>query len=405
MNRTTFSILFFVKKTKLNKKQEAPIYLRITVNGDRAEISIKRSIDPAKWNPSKGQAKSFTQDEKDLNQYLKHINRQVFLKQQQLEERNKVISARCLMNAYLNKDDDKKTILQVYDEHNKKLFALVGKSVALGTYQRHVTSRDHIERFIQYKYGMKDYYLKDINPEFLDQLETYFRVDRGCNNNTTVKYIRNFSKIVRLAIRNEWLSTNPLKNLKLRIEPVDKDYLTQEELHAIQSKKITIERIDQVRDIFVFCCYTGLAYIDVYSLKYSDIETVLNGSQRLKIRRQKTGQAAFIPLLPPAITIIEKYKKHPICVHKNVVLPVLSNQKMNAYLKEVADFCGIPKNLTTHCARHTFATTVTMAHDISMENVSKMLGYSSLTITRQYARILDQTVSKEMGQLAKRLYS
>ena len=262
MNRTTFSILFFIKKSKLNKKQEAPIYLRITVNGERAETSIKRSIDPARWNPSKGLARSFTQVEKDLNQYLKHINRQVYIKQQELEEKNKVVSARSLMNAYLNKDDDKKTILQVYDEHNKKLFALIGKGVALGTYQRHVTSRDHIERFIQNKYEMRDYYLKDINPEFLDHLDTYFRVDRKCNNNTTVKYIRNFSKIVRLAIRNEWLTTNPLKNLKLKMEPVDKDYLTKEELHAIQSKKITIERIDQVRDIFVFCCYTGLAYVD-----------------------------------------------------------------------------------------------------------------------------------------------
>ena len=178
-----------------------------------------------------------------------------------------MVGARSLMNAYLNKDDDKKTILQVYDEHNKKLFALVGKGVALGTYQRHVTSRDHIERFVCKKYGLSDYYLKDINPEFLDQLDTYFRVDRRCNNNTTVKYIRNFSKIVRLAIRNEWLTTNPLKNLKLKMEPVDKDYLTKEELHAIQSKKITIERIDQVRDIFILLLYRvslcGLSCIDI----------------------------------------------------------------------------------------------------------------------------------------------
>ncbi len=404
MNRTTFSILFFIKKSKLNKKREAPIYLRITVNGERAETSIKRSIDPDRWNSSKGLALSFTQDEKDLNHYLKHINRQVYIKQQQLEEKNKVVSARSLMNAYLNKDDDKKTILQVYDKHNKKLFALIGKGVALGTYQRHVTSRDHIERFVLSKYGMSDYYLKDINPEFLDHLDTYFRVDRGCNNNTTVKYIRNFSKIVRLAIRNEWLTTNPLKNLKLKVEPVDKDYLTKEELHAIQSKKITIERIDQVRDIFVFCCYTGLAYIDSRALTYDDIETILDGSQRLKIRRQKTGHAAFIPLLPPAIAIIEKYRSHPICARKGVVLPVLSNQKMNAYLKEVADLCGITKNLTTHCARHTFATTVTLANNISMESVSKMLGHSSLNMTKQYARILDRTIADEMGQLKEKLY-
>jgi site-specific recombinase XerD len=191
----------------------------------------------------------------------------------------------------------------------------------------------------------------------------------------------------------------------MKVEPVDKEYLTEEELHLVQSKPIKFDRIDQVRDIFVFCCYTGLAYVDAHALKYDNIESDSDGNLRLKIRRQKTGQAAYIPLLPPAIAIIDKYRNHPECIRKDVVLPVLSNQKMNAYLKEVADLSGIKKNLTTHAARHTFATTVTLANNISMESVSKMLGHSDMTITKQYARILDRTISNEMGQLAKKLYS
>lgn len=250
---------------------------------------------------------------------------------------------------------------------------------------------------------MVDYYLKDIDPDFVDKYETYFRVDRGCNNNTTVKYVRNFAKIIRHAIRNEWIQTNPLKNLNLKIEEVDKPFLNQDEINAIHSKQIDIERIAQVRDIFLFCCYTGVAYVDAHALTPDHIEYGPDGTRWIKIRRSKTGKPAHIPLLPFPLEIIERYKNNPVCERKGVILPVLSNQKMNAYLKEVADLCGIKKNLTTHCARHTFATTVTLANNVSMESVSKMLGHSDMRITKQYARILDKTIAREMDQLAHKM--
>ncbi|MFC2080706.1 phage integrase SAM-like domain-containing protein [Bacteroidota bacterium] len=293
MSRKTFSILFFIKKSKLNRNGEAPIYMRITIDGERSETSIKRSIDQSRWNNDKGAARARSNFEQDLNQYLKHITHQVYLKQQELEEQNRVISAKSLMNAYLNKDDDdRRTILQVYDEHNVKLKLLVGKGVAYNTYKRHITSRGHLGKFIREKYEMRDYYLKDINPEFVDRFDTYFRVDRGCNNNTTVKYIANFAKIIRHAMTNEWIQTNPLRKLQLKIDPVDKEYLNQEELEKIQLKSISCERIAQVRDIFVFCCFTGLAYVDAHALTYDNIETGSNGAIRLRIKRQKTGQPA-----------------------------------------------------------------------------------------------------------------
>jgi site-specific recombinase XerD len=183
-----------------------------------------------------------------------------------LERKNRVI-ARTLLNRYLNKDDDdKRTILRVHEEHNKKMYLLIGKGVAFNTYKRYETSKDHLERFIGKEFGQSDYYLKDINPEFLDKYETYFRVDRNCNNNTTAKYIKNFAKIIRWAMKNEWISNNPLKYLKLKYETVDKEYLTDEELTIITEKSIKVERIAMVRDIFVFCCYTGLAYVDAHAL-------------------------------------------------------------------------------------------------------------------------------------------
>ena len=377
--------------------------MRITIDGERSETSIKRSIEPNRWHMSKGSARALSKFEKDLNQYLKHISHQVYLKQQELEEKNKIVSARTLMNLYLNKGDDKKTILKVYEEHNNKLKLLIGKGVAFNTYKRHKTSKRHLEKFLKEKYKMRDYYLTDIDPEFVEKYETYFRIDRGCNNNTTVKYVRNFAKIIRIAQNKEWISSNPLRNLQLKIEEVDKPFLNDVELNAVVNKKMQIERIAQVRDVFVFCCYTGLAFVDVLSLTLNDIDSTNDGTLWIRKRRNKTKQWAHIPILPIAKRILDKYKSHPVCLDKGVLLPVLSNQKMNAYLKEVADLCGITKNLTTHCARHTFATTVTLANNISMESVSKMLGHSSLNITKRYARIIDKTIAGEMEQLAKKL--
>lgn len=403
MTRRTFSILFLIKRNKLNKKGEVPIYMRITVDRERSETTIKRSIPDEYWDSDRSKAKRGYKYYKQLNAYMDQIRNQVFSHQQDIERNNKIVTAKSLMNRYLGRDEENRTILDIYKEHNNKMYKRIGAGAAEGTYKRHLTSKDHLERFIRQEYKVSDMYLNEITPEFVEKYEEYFRVDRRCGNNTTAKYLRNFGKIINWAIKNEWLSTNPLRNLKLKIEPVDKEFLTEDELERIKSKRITIERISSVRDIFVFCCYTGLAYIDVYSLTYKDIETGPNGSLRLRIKRKKTGTVAYIPLLPQAMVIIDKYRDHPVCRIKNTVLPVLSNQKMNGYLKEVADLCGIEKNLTTHCARHTFATTVTLANNIPMEVVSKMLGHTNLNITKQYARILDKTIDNEMDQLARKL--
>jgi len=404
MNRKTFTIMFFIKRTKLLKNQEAPIYLRITVDGERAETTINRSINPEYWNDQKEAANSQAEHASDLNQYLNQIRYQIYQHQKDLIDKNVSITAQALKNAYLNiNDGEKRMILQVYQEHNENLKLLLNKGIAPGTYERHVTSRKHLERFIQDTFNKKDYSLKDIDHGFIVKYETFLRTKRNCCNNTTVKYIKNFGKIIRFALNNDWIRVNPFRNIKYRLEEVDKPYLNLEELNSLIKKHIPILRTAQVRDVFVFCCFTGLAFIDVKSLCFKDIEIGFDGNSWIKKQRHKSKQWQHVPLLPVAKQIIEKYSRHPECVRKGVLLPVLTNQKMNAYLKEVADLCGITKNLTTHCARHTFATTVTLANNISMESVSKMLGHSSLAMTKKYARILDSTIGKEMDQLAEKL--
>ncbi len=396
--------MFMIRRGQLLRNHEAPIYMRITVDGERAEISIKRTIDPAYWDGVKGNAKTGFSFAKELNNRFDQIRYEVYQIQQELIDRNKPVTAQALKNAYLNiNDEGNRTILQVYLEHNENMKLLINKGVSYGTYERHVTSRKHLESYIQDTYNKEDYLLRDVDHQFIVKYETYLRSKRNCCNNTTVKYIKNFGKIIRYALSNDWIRVNPFRNIKYRLEEVDKSFLNLEELNSVINKHITILRVAQVRDVFVFCCFTGLAFVDVKSLCLKDLETGFDGNPWIKKQRHKSKQWAHIPLLPLAKQIIDKYSTNPDCIRKGVLLPVLTNQKMNAYLKEVADLCGITKNLTTHCARHTFATTVTLANKISMESVSKMLGHSSLAMTKKYARILDSTIGQEMNQLAMKL--
>jgi site-specific recombinase XerD len=404
MERQTFNIMFFIKRTKLLKNNEAPILMRITINGERAEISVHRSIHPDQWNKVKGCAKQSTASGKELNHYLDQIRYQIYLHQQELKNKNKPVTPVSLRNAYLKIGNEvKRFILQVYKDHNDDLKSRIDKGVSKATFIRHESSRNNLERFIIATYNSTDYNLNDIGHTFISKYEVFLRTKRNCNNNSTMKYISNFSKVIKLAMDNEWIKNDPLSKIKLKLEEVNKPFLNRDEVTALISKNFNIPRIAQVRDIFVFCCYTGLAYIDVKSLCKKDIEVGVDDNIWIRKQRHKSKQWAHIPLLPVAKEIINRYAFDKECIKKGVLLPVLSNQKMNAYLKEIADICGITKNLTTHCARHTFATTVTLANQISMESVSKMLGHASLTMTRKYARILDATIGKEMSSLAEKL--
>lgn len=399
--------MFFIRRTKLRKNLEAPVLMRITVNGERTDVSIQRTILPDQWNRDRGCAKPTTRYGKELNQCLDETRLQVYQCHQELLSKNLPVTAVTLKTAFLHgiEEAEVHTLLDLYREHNANLKSMIDKGVSRATYIRHETSRRNLERFLHDIYHKEDINIKDITHVFVKDYETYLRTTRNCNNNSTVKYIKNFGKIVKEAMNRDWLHVNPFRNIRFHLEEVDKPFLNQAELKKIMAKEFTIKRIAQVRDVFVFCCFTGLAFIDVKTLTPKDIETGIDGDPWIRKQRNKSKQWAHIPLLPVAKQIIEKYKYTPESQRKGVLLPVLSNQKMNAYLKEIADLCGITKNLTTHCARHTFATTVTLANHISMESVSKMLGHSSLNMTQKYARILDSTIGQEMNQLAEKLKS
>jgi site-specific recombinase XerD len=314
-------------------------------------------------------------------------------------DNNKEVTAENIKNTLLGKTEEKKFILEIFQKHNEQLEALVGKDFAPGTLERYKTSLQHTRSFIQWKFGKDDIDIQSLNYEFITDYEFWLKTVRNCAHNTTVKYLANFKKIVLSCVKKGWLVRDPFMGYKMVKKEVLREVLDKSELDAIHSKIFCIERLNQVRDIFLFCCYTGLAYIDVKNLRRDQIKVGIDGEQWIFSQRQKTESPTRLPLLPQALEIIDAYENHPQCSNKGLLLPVMSNQKMNAYLKEIADVCGIHKTLTFHIARHTFATTITLGNGVPIETVSKMLGHKSLKQTQHYAKILDLKVSHDMAKL------
>ncbi len=400
----TFTLLFYLKKRSNYVTGKLPIYLRITVNGQRFELATKRYCDPEKWNTASGRQNGTREEARLLNNYLETMQTKVFEVRRQLIESNIEITAEAV-KAKLSGAGDKPTfILEVFQAHNDQLAKLIGIDYARGTLKRYETCLSHTRNFIQWKYKADDLDINKLDYDFISDYEFWFKTIRKCDHNTSMKYLANFKKIVWICVKKGWLARDPFHAYKMSKREVNRQALTQSELTRISEKEFGTERLDQVRDIFVFCCYTGLAYVDVYKLKRSEVVEGFDGGDWITIKRQKTDSASLIPLLPPAFEIIKKYEDHPQVIAQDRLLPVLSNQKMNAYLKEIADVCSIDKAITFHLARHTFATTVTLSNGVPIESVSKMLGHSNIRTTQIYAKVVDKKISEDMKKI-KALYS
>ncbi|WP_316928907.1 site-specific integrase [Mucilaginibacter paludis] len=280
--------------------------------------------------------------------------------------------------------------------------ALIGNGYASGTLTCFETTLKHTQGLLAWKYQLSDIDIKKIDHDFITSYEFYLRSEKKCGNNSAVKYIKNFKKIIRVCLASGWVTHDPFVNYKENMKIVDRVFLNKEKLQAMADKTFSTQRLNQVRDIFLFSCFTGLAYANVYKLKRTEIIQGIDGEMWIYTKRKKTDTPSHIPLLPSALSLLNKYTDHPACSNSGKALPVSTNQKMNAYLKEIADVCGINKELTYHIACHTFATTVTLSNGVPIETVSKMLGHSNIKTTQHYAKILDLKVSQYMALLRKK---
>ena len=408
-HRNTFGISFFVKKYKA-KSGLAPIYARITVKGKYLDVSLKRKVELDNWDERSGTTKGRKSEAHQLNQYLEQVRNRFYECREELEKERKLVTPEAVKNRYLGNDQQGQTLLELIKYHNTEM-----KSVLTwGTLKNYFTTQKYIEKFLKEKLKTSDVHLAELNYKFITRFESFVKGNRliknqkPCDQNGTMKHMERLRKMVSLAVKLEWLDKDPFYQYQLKFQKSRRGYLTAEELKTIEQTQFLEPRLTLIRDIFVFGCYTGLSYIEVYNLTSDQIVMGMDGNRWIAGQRQKSGELFNVPLLPQALTIMEQYQEHPRAVNEGKLLPVYTNRKINAYLKEIAHICGIEKRLTFHLARHTFATTVTLANGVPIESVSKMLGHTKISTTARrpgqiYAKVVEQKLSQDMMALKDKL--
>jgi len=397
---STFSILFWADFSR-TKNDQASIYARITVNGKRATISLKRKVLVSDWDVHKNRARGTNQKSRILNSYLDETYNHLFKCYRDLMNEYKLITAQAVKARYLGNDENNRSITDIINYHNEDMV----NKLKWGTQKNYYTTQGYISKFLSKFYKTTDLYLRELDYHFIIKFEKYLRDyvpedhQKPMGNNTVMKHIERFRKMINLSLKLGWIERDPFINFKAKFIKNERGFLSLEELQEIENKQFSIHRLELVKDLFVFSCYTSLSYIDVIHLTADNICIGIDGELWIYYKREKTTKPIRIPLLPKALQIIEKYKSNRKSIAQGSIFPKISNQKLNSYLKEITDVCGIKKNLTFHIARHTFATTVTLSNGMPIETVSKLLGHSRISTTQIYAKVIERKVSDDMQKL------
>ena len=396
--KSTFSVIFYLRRDRKKRDGTCPVMCRITIDGIDTRFNTKLHVQLSKWDVNANKVSGINPESRNLNARLDDIKASLHRIYHDLQ-RFDIVTPEKIKGEFLGLDESGETILKLFDKHNEDVASMVGISKSAATLQKYNVTRKHVANFIKKKYRVSDMAVKSINDMFLRDFEVYLLTQERVSHNTMAKFMQFFKRIIILARNNGLIVHDPFANYKIQLKKVDRGYLTEQEMNKIIQKKFPTKRLEQVRDIFIFSCFTGLAYIDVKELTKNHIRISFDGNIWIMTKRHKTKVNVNVPLMDIPKKILQKYEGE---LPDDKILPVLSNQKMNAYLKEIGDVCGITKNLTFHLARHTFATTVTLSKGIPIETVSKMLGHTNIQTTQIYARITNDKISKDMQGLSEK---
>ena len=395
MVRSSFAILFFIRDSRVRKDGTTSIEVVLTVNGERCAFSTGKKVKSCNWDKNKQQVKGKDEEAQSLNNYLKAIKAKLYQKEAELLERGFVITAELLRDAYFDKVESlkEKSLFEVFEEHNQEQEKLIGNGVSKATHWVSVYTIRLLREFVQQKYKREDLYLRELNLNFIQSFHSFLRIDKGMAQNSSTKHLKLLKKIINLSVANSYMAFNPFSTYKVEREPVEIDFLDEEELRKIINFDTPLPRLERAKDMFLFGCFTGLSYIDIKTLTPEHFEKDSAGRIWIKKRRVKTGVLSRIPLLPIAKLILDKYKGG------EKLLPIQDPADINKYLKDIAILCGINKRICFHTSRHTFASTVTLANNISLEVVSKMLGHTNTRMTAHYAKLIDKCIGEQMDKL------
>ncbi len=402
---STFSILFWIY-AKRTKNKQAPLYARITADRKKLNISLKTRVDTRYWDPKKQRVKGTGEKARTINQYLDEVHSKLFQCYQELRFEDKRITPQVVKSKFIGDEKiEHHTLKSIMEYHNINMFS----KLHYNTSRLYLTSQKYILLFLKKKYKVEDLELADLDYKFILDFENFLRnhkprhYQQKIGNNAVMKHIQRLRRMISLAHQLEWIDRDPFHRFKQKLVPTYRGFLNAKELQQIEELKMKSLRLRTVRDLFVFSCYTGISYIDLMLLTDKSLVLGMDKTIWVVTQRQKTRNSVKIPLLTKAIAIIEHYNFDKRSRMSGTLFPKISNQKVNAYLKEIAVLAGIEKNLTFHMARHTFATTVTLTNGVPIETISKMLGHSKLTTTQIYAKVLERKVCDDMQALRQKL--
>ncbi|OBX24471.1 site-specific recombinase XerD [Gelidibacter algens] len=401
---SNFSILFWVYKSRTTDNK-AKIYTRITLKGKKLNFSLNRNVDIDSWNPKYQRCHGKGKSAIHINQFLDATKSGLLDCYRDLQNENRFITPQLIKARFLGDDIRNHTIKDVFNYHNDKMV----HKLCAKTLCHYKTSQKYILEFIFEEYNLPDIQLQNLNYAFVLGFENFLRsyepkhYQGSIGNNAVMKHIQRLKKMIRLAHDIDWIDSNPFLKFKLKLEKTEREFLSAHELKIIETLDLSIARLEVVRDLFIFSCYTGISYADIMNLTSEQIVIGIDGYKWIMARRNKTGVPFKIPILKKTAFIIEKYSNHPRTNFTGKLMPELSNQRLNSYLKEIADLCGIKKNITFHMARHTFATTVTLTNGVPIETVSKLLGHTKIATTQIYARVIERKISDDMFLLRKKI--
>lgn len=376
------------------------VMLRCSLNGERANFgSTGIGVDPKAWDCTKSRVKGRNTEALSTNLQLSNLEdlvTSIYYKY----EKTDMLSLERIKQDYLGKTVSTDTIMELFETHNEDIKKQVGcGGLSTTSYSKYELVRKRFAEMIMKNYRRKDLRFTEVTSFVIHDFELYLRTEIGQSPNTATKTLKTFKSVILFGIRNGLMTNNPFANIRFHLKGVDRGYLEDDELNRLMNKEIGNKRLSLIRDLFVFSCFTGLAYIDLANLKGENIVT-LNGVEWIKGRRIKTGTLINVVLLDIPKRLILKYTDDKR--RKEHLFPIISNQKMNEYLKEIAAICDIDKNLTCHIARHTFAT-MALSKGVPIESVSKMLGHTNIRTTQIYAKVTDKKIEHDMEGLAEQM--
>ena len=389
-------VSFLARKTLKKKNGMIPVYCRIRYDNRIAQFNTKIDVFGANWDSQT--TRVIGNNSKSVNIQLEKIRIDIIKKYELLYKTNIIITAKTILDLYKNNSLLMDGIMNVFKQHNKNMKSLIGIEYSKGSYKNYITTIKHLKNYIKTKFNTDDISLNKLNYDFVYNFSHYILLNTKCTHNGMMKHIQRLKKITNFCIKNNYITNDPFIGFKIKFKKSNRVYINNEELYILKNIKLN-KSLHKIRDIFLFACYTGLSYIDLYNLNIKNIQIGDDNLKWIFIKRHKTDIPSNVPILPPALIILNKYKTQN---NINGIFPMISNQKTNIALKEIASLCNFNKKLTFHCARHTFATTITLTNGVPIETVSKMLGHYNIKTTQIYARVIDSKISADMMKLRQK---